>query len=271
MPVRATKRGAARVPFPSGADADVLICGASFAGLPSRASYARAARVCWCSIATRSASARPRPAPHPRSGCAISACEASIRQTFDSLLVRTPKVAKGPLAAAVHLLDVRLPAAVRLLWDQSGEAEFETAKVSGRTGSVVSTDRGDLRAPLIIDALGWRRVLGVGENVQPPEARAVAGSGGPPEGHGHRPRAVDRPALRRRRLRLVVPRPRRGAHRRRLVRPARPGQAADPAARRGRRRSGRTATRATGSPTACGRRPRTASSSPATARATACR
>src|SRR5690348_18409999 len=33
MPVRATKRGAARVPFPSGADADVLICGASFAGL----------------------------------------------------------------------------------------------------------------------------------------------------------------------------------------------------------------------------------------------
>ena len=33
MPVRATKRGAARVPFPTGADADVLICGASFAGL----------------------------------------------------------------------------------------------------------------------------------------------------------------------------------------------------------------------------------------------
>ena len=33
MPVRATKRGAERTPFASGADTDVLICGASFAGL----------------------------------------------------------------------------------------------------------------------------------------------------------------------------------------------------------------------------------------------
>ena len=53
---------------------------------------------------------------------------------------------------------------------------------------------------------------------------------------GDGPRAVDRPALRRRGLRLVVPGPRRGADRRRLVRPARPGQAADAAAGRGRRR-----------------------------------
>ena len=33
MPVRATKRGAERTPFPSGAAYDVVICGASFAGL----------------------------------------------------------------------------------------------------------------------------------------------------------------------------------------------------------------------------------------------
>ena len=33
MPVRATKRGAERTPFPPGASSDVLICGASFAGL----------------------------------------------------------------------------------------------------------------------------------------------------------------------------------------------------------------------------------------------
>ena len=32
------------------------------------------------------------------------------------------------------------------------------------------TDRGPIRAPLIVDALGWRRVLGVGANVQPPDA-----------------------------------------------------------------------------------------------------
>ena len=33
MPVRATKRGSERTPFPSGARYDVVICGASFAGL----------------------------------------------------------------------------------------------------------------------------------------------------------------------------------------------------------------------------------------------
>ena len=31
------------------------------------------------------------------------------------------------------------------------------------------TDRGDLRAPLIVDALGWRRVL-ARDGYQPPEA-----------------------------------------------------------------------------------------------------
>jgi flavin-dependent dehydrogenase len=34
----------------------------------------------------------------------------------------------------------------------------------------VHTDRGDIRAPLIVDALGWRRVLGTGANIQPPDA-----------------------------------------------------------------------------------------------------
>ena len=48
--------------------------------------------------------------------------------------------------------------------------EFETAKVDGRTGTTIHTDRGDVRAPLLIDALGWRRVLGAHDNVQPPEA-----------------------------------------------------------------------------------------------------
>jgi flavin-dependent dehydrogenase len=42
--------------------------------------------------------------------------------------------------------------------------------VRGRSDDVVHTDRGDLRASLVVDALGWRRVLGRGETVQPPEA-----------------------------------------------------------------------------------------------------
>jgi flavin-dependent dehydrogenase len=56
-----------------------------------------------------------------------------------------------------------------LLADQ-GSFEFETAKVDGRTGFTVHTDRGDVTAPLIVDALGWRRILGRGANVQPPDA-----------------------------------------------------------------------------------------------------
>ena len=65
-----------------------------------------------------------------------------------------------------------------LLWAQCGDAEFETAKVDGRTGSTVHTDRGDVRAELIVDGLGWRRVLSTATD---PAARghALARSGGP--------------------------------------------------------------------------------------------
>ena len=57
------------------------------------------------------------------------------------------------------------------LWEQCGDARFEVAKVEGATRrTAVHTDRGDLTAPLIVDALGWRRVLGPGPNVQPPDA-----------------------------------------------------------------------------------------------------
>jgi flavin-dependent dehydrogenase len=55
------------------------------------------------------------------------------------------------------------------LWEQA-DARFEVAKVTRRRGDVVLTDRGELTAPLVVDALGWRRVLGAGANVQPPDA-----------------------------------------------------------------------------------------------------
>ena len=52
--------------------------------------------------------------------------------------------------------------------------EFETAKVEGRRGGpdgahIVATDRGDVTAPLVVDALGWKRVL-AGNAFQPPDA-----------------------------------------------------------------------------------------------------
>ena len=55
--------------------------------------------------------------------------------------------------------------------------------MNGRTGEVVQTDRGDLTAPLIVDALGWRRVL-AGEGYQPPEAPLSRGLEVHPEAGG---------------------------------------------------------------------------------------
>ena len=78
---------------------------------------------------------------------------------------RAHAVSHLALAAAVVVLDVRLPRAVRAAVEPGGHAralEFETATVTGRDGHTVHTDRGELRAPLIVDALGWRRVLSNG-------------------------------------------------------------------------------------------------------------
>src|SRR3954454_4240294 len=184
MPVRATKRGAARVPFPSGADADVLICGASFAGLAVarelRAAGARVLVLDRYEIGERQTSACAAPTEWLRN----LGLEASIRQTFDSLLVHTPGVAHARWALPWTFSTFDYRELCALLWEQSADAEFETAKVSARTGDVVSTDRGDVRAPLIVDALGWRRVLGAGENVQPPEAALSRGLEVHPHGEG---------------------------------------------------------------------------------------
>ena len=93
----------------------------------------------------------------------------------------------------MELLDLRLPGAVRTALGQS-DADFETAKVEGRAetrsrrvnGSprpiAVATDRGVVEAPLVVDALGWRRVLGDG--YQPPDAPLSRGLEVHPGGTG---------------------------------------------------------------------------------------
>ena len=170
MPVRATKRGTQRTPFGHAADADVLICGASFAGLAVarelRATGARVLVLDRYEIGERQTSACAAPTEWLRNlGLA-----ASIRQTFGSLLVHTPSVARARWELPFTFSTFDYPQLCALLWEQSGEAEFETAKVDGRDGFVVRTDRGAVTAPLVVDALGWRRVLGSGANVQPPDA-----------------------------------------------------------------------------------------------------
>jgi flavin-dependent dehydrogenase len=174
MPVRATKRGAERTPFAAGASSDVLICGASFAGLAVarelRASGASVLVLDRYEIGERQTSACAAPTEWLRN----LGLEGAIRQTFDSLLVHTPRLsARWELPWTFSTFDY--PLLCELLWEQSGDAVFDIAKVEGRTGDVVHTDRGDVRAPLIVDALGWRRVLGPGENVQPPNARLSRG------------------------------------------------------------------------------------------------
>jgi flavin-dependent dehydrogenase len=183
MPVRATKRGAERTSFPSGASSDVLICGASFAGLAVarelRATGSRVLVLDRYEIGERQTSA----CAAPTEWLVNLGLEDSLRQTFGSLLVHTPRVTRRwPLPWTFSTFDYRT--LCRLLWEQSGDAEFETAKVEGRSGNVVHTDRGDVTAPLIVDALGWRRVLGAGANVQPPDAPLSRGLEVHPEGRG---------------------------------------------------------------------------------------
>jgi flavin-dependent dehydrogenase len=183
MPARATKRGAERTPFAPGAASDVLICGASFAGLAVarelRGSGARVLVLDRYEIGERQTSACAAPTAWlERLGLAPA-----IRQTFGSLQVHTPRVtARWELPWTFSTFDY--PLLCELLWEQCGDAEFDIATVSGRHGDVVSTDRGGVRAPLIVDALGWRRVLGVGENVQPPDARLSRGLEVHPAGTG---------------------------------------------------------------------------------------
>ena len=178
MPVRATKRGAERTPLD--ADADVLICGASFAGLAVARELARSgARVVMLDryeVGERQTSACAAPTEWLEN----LGLEGSIRQTFSRLLVHTARgTTAWPLPWTFSTFDYRTLCA--LLFEQ-GDAEFETAKIDGRTEQTVHTDRGDVRSPLIVDALGWRRVLGSGANVQPPEALLSRGLEVHPEG-----------------------------------------------------------------------------------------
>jgi menaquinone-9 beta-reductase len=182
MPVRATKRGADRTPL-SG-DFDVIVCGASFAGLAVarelRSTGARVLVLDRYEIGERQTSACAAPTAWLHNLGLGSA----VRQTFDTLVVHTPGTsARWPIGWDFSTFDYA--ELCRGLWDQRGAGtEFETAKIDGRrwnvagsaaegvpTGEiVVHTDRGDVSAPLIVDGLGWRRLLGVQDNVQPPDA-----------------------------------------------------------------------------------------------------
>jgi menaquinone-9 beta-reductase len=183
MPVRATKRGEQRTRLER--DCDVLVCGASFAGLAvARAladSGARVLVVDRYELGERQTSA----CAMPTAWLAALDLMGSWRQSFDRLVVHTPlRSARWELPWSFSTFDYRELCA--LLWEQasSPELEFETATVTGRAGTTVQTDRGELRSPLVVDALGWRRVLSNATPIQPPNARLSRGLEVHPPGRG---------------------------------------------------------------------------------------
>jgi menaquinone-9 beta-reductase len=153
----------------------VLICGASFAGLAVArelaGSGAEVLVIDRYEIGERQTSACGIPTGWLQSTGLIDA----ERQRFDSLLIHTPHGSKRfRLPWTFSTFDYR--ELCELLWAQC-DARFETAKVNGRAASdngdgavAIETDRGVLRAPLVVDALGWRRVLASGDGFQPPDA-----------------------------------------------------------------------------------------------------
>ena len=180
---RATLRGDARVPLAGdAARADVLICGASFAGLAVARELAGSGAdvlvVDRYEIGERQTSACAAPTPWLE---AMGVRDA-IRQELPCMAFHTPHgSARMRLPWSWSAFDYRT--LCRELWDQC-DARFEVAKVERRVGDSVETDRGTLTAPLIVDALGWRRVLGAGPNVQPPEALISRGLEVHPDARG---------------------------------------------------------------------------------------
>ncbi len=187
MPERATKRGEQRTPLDG--TYDVLVCGASFAGLAVArelaGSGAEVMVIDRYEIGERQTSACGVPTEWLRQLGLIGA----ERQRFDSLLMHTPHGdTRYRLPWTFSTFDYR--ELCELLW-RDCEARFETATVIGRAVAAnrdgarqIETDRGLLSSPLVVDALGWRRVLAAGERYQPPAAPLSRGLEVHPKGSG---------------------------------------------------------------------------------------
>jgi flavin-dependent dehydrogenase len=186
MPQRATKRGDDRTPLTG--THDVLICGASFAGLAVAreltGSGADVLIVDRYEIGERQTSACGIPTEWLEN---LGLMEAE-RQRFDTLVINTPHgTSRYKLPWTFSTFDYRTLCG--LLWDGC-DARFETAKVEGLVGPAangsdaiaVETDRGVVTAPLVVDALGWRRVLAGPAGYQPPDAPLSRGLEVHPEG-----------------------------------------------------------------------------------------
>jgi digeranylgeranylglycerophospholipid reductase len=148
--------------------ADVLVCGASFAGLAVARELAGAGAdvlvVDRYEIGERATSACAAPAPWLHA----MGVEGAIRQELPAMTFSTPHgTVRYRLPWSWAAFDYR--DLCQRLWAQCGAARFAVAKVDGRESTRVLTDRGPIAAQLVVDAMGWRRVLDQ-PHYQPPAA-----------------------------------------------------------------------------------------------------
>ncbi|HLI31193.1 MAG TPA: NAD(P)/FAD-dependent oxidoreductase [Solirubrobacteraceae bacterium] len=174
MAQRATKRGAARTRL--NVDCEVLICGASFAGLAVArelaGSGAKVMVIDRYEVGERQTSACAAPTVWLN---ALGLGSTAV-QSFSEIIVHTRHArTRWRLPFSFSTFDYRELCAQLFAQCELPEGAFETATVTGRDGDLVQTDRGQLRAGLIVDALGWRRVLSGGKPIQPPRARLSRG------------------------------------------------------------------------------------------------
>lgn len=171
MGAHSTNNGGGRVPLAG--RYDVVICGASFAGLTAAreltGSGARVMVLDRYEIGDRPTSACGIPTDWLR---ALDLMEIEL-QRFGELVVHT--------AGGTTVLDLPYTFSTfnydemcERLWLQC-DATLETATVTGRSpgenGEItVETDRGPVSAPLVVDALGWRRMLAADKHFQPLDA-----------------------------------------------------------------------------------------------------
>src|SRR6478672_2455499 len=147
MPTRATKRGEERTALDR--DCDVLICGASFAGLAVARELAGSGAdvlvIDRYEIGERQTSA----CAAPTEWLVNLGLEASIRQSFGELLVRSPgRSYRWQLPFRFSTFDYRT--LCELLWQQAngaGDVRFETAKVKGITSGLASGHAGTSGGP----------------------------------------------------------------------------------------------------------------------------
>ena len=189
-------------------DCDVLVCGASFAGLAVArelaGSGARVLVIDRYELGERQTSACAMPTGWLKALDLM----ASLRQSFDELVVHTPfRTARWPLPWSFSTFDYRELCA--LLWEQASSTEARLRDGDGHGSQRMGPSRQTTgRAARAADRRRARLAARALQRDDDPAAERppVARPGGPPAGPRRGDGAVGRHALRSRRLLLELPR-----------------------------------------------------------------